>query len=150
MTFESDFSDLMRRVELGELGSSNLVEMVLIEREKNAVLVDALREYQVLYNDLKSVWLRAGVTRDDLGTFLDDERAIADLVELILWLAIPWADNDPIFPESDGWTPRALEANVRMKETWQRVVRGRTPQESPGAVPEESKGGSDDPNEASK
>lgn len=135
MTFETDFSDLMHRVELGEVGSSNLVEMVLVEREKNAVLVDALREWQVLANELKAY-------ATDLDTdFVSDDA----LVELILWLALPWADNDPIFPESDGWTPRALEANIRMKETWQRVVRGIAPQESPGAVPEDNKGGSHGP-----
>ena len=135
MTSESDFTDLMRRVELGELGSANLVETILAEREKNTVLYDAIREWQVLYNEIRAMewWLDDGVPYE------------VDLVELILWLALPWADNDPIFPESDGWTPRALEANIRMKETWQRVVRGIAPQESPGAVPEDNKGGSHGP-----
>jgi hypothetical protein len=55
------------------------------------------------------------------GNGIDREQS--ELVELILWLALPWADNDPIFPESDGWTPVALEANVRMARTWQKVVR---------------------------
>lgn len=123
--FTTDYSELMRRVETGEIGSSNLAEMVLVEREKNAVLVDALREWQVLANELKSLGA--------LNNGLEHNWEIVNLVELILWLAVPWADNDPIFPESDGWTPRALEANVRMKATWQRVVRN----SSSGAVPPE-------------
>jgi hypothetical protein len=129
--FITDFTDLTRRVELGEIGSSNLVEMVLVEREKNAVLVLALKEWQVLYNEIHSMeW------------WLDDaEIPEVELIELILWLALPWADNDPLFPEDDGWTPRALEANARMKATWQRVVRN----QSPGAVPEENKGGANVP-----
>lgn len=131
--FYNAFTELMRRVETGEIGSSNLAEMVLVEREKNATLVLALKEQQVLYNEQKTFTITTEDTMPDR----------ADLVELILWLALPWADNDPLFPEGDGWTPRALEANARMKATWQRVVRGNT--ESPGAVPEESKGGANDP-----
>ncbi len=131
MSFETDYNDLMHRVDNGELGSSNLAEMLLVEREKNAVLADAVREWQVLYNEQKSFQI----------TIEDTMPNETDLVELILWMALPWADNDPIFPESDGWTPRALDANARMKTTWQRVVRGT----SPGAVPEENKGGSHGP-----
>ena len=133
--FYTDFNELMRRVETGEIGSSNLAEMVLVEREKNAVLVLALKEQQVLYNEIRSAFVTA-LPRVE-------EQSLNDAIELILWLALPWADNDPLFPEDDGWTPRALEANARMKATWQRVVRGNT--ESPGAVPEESKGGANDP-----
>jgi hypothetical protein len=132
--FITDFTDLTRRVELGEIGSSNLVEMVLVEREKNAVLALALKESQVLYNEEHI--LKRGSSTPTMNAF-------EEMQELILWLALPWADNDPLFPEDDGWTPRALEANARMKATWQRVVRGNT--ESPGAVPEESKGGANDP-----
>jgi hypothetical protein len=127
--FYTDFNELMRRVETGEIGSSNLAEMVLVEREKNAVLVLALKEQQVLYNEIRSAFVTA-LPRVE-------EQSLNDAIELILWLALPWADNDPLFPEDDGWTPRALEANARMKATWQRVVRN----QSPGAVPEENKGG---------
>ena len=127
--FITDFTDLTRRVELGEIGSSNLVEMVLIEREKNTTLVLAIKEWQVLYN-AETVYKRA--TTDPVRSTEEEMR------ELILWLAIPWADNDPLFPESDGWTPRALEANVRMRATWQRVVRStQSSIDSLGAVPTE-------------
>jgi hypothetical protein len=118
----TDRDDLLARVASGELGAANLVEMVVAEREKNAALADACREWNVRYNALAAAapeW---------------DEANPNELVELILWLAIPWADNDPLFPESDGWTGVALEANQRMARTWRRVVRGH---ESPGAVPDE-------------
>lgn len=134
-TVQSDYDLLLARVASGELGAGNLVEMILNEQSKNAALVSTVKEWQVLYNDVRSV------TDAVNDRYYEGYETVADLVELILWLAIPWADNDPLFPESDGWTPRALEANARMKRTWQRVVRN----QSPGAVPEENKGGANDP-----
>jgi hypothetical protein len=132
MKIQTDYELLMARVESGELGLPNLVEMILNERSRNAVLVDAVREWQVLYNEQKSMGY---ISRALLPSFEEsDAHAIADMVELILWLALPWGDNDPLFPESDGWTPQALAANVRMKQTWMRVVRGT---DLSGAVPEE-------------
>lgn len=127
MQLQTDYELLMARVESGELGLPNLVEMILNERSRNAVLVDAVREWQVLYNEL-ACQVRS---KSALGTVDNLE---SDMVELILWLALPWGDNDPLFPESDGWTPQALAANVRMKKTWMRVVRGT---DLSGAVPEE-------------
>lgn len=119
---QSDYDLLMARVESGELGAGNLVAMILNQREAHAGQRLETQHWQVLYNEVRaSIPYAFTVTGNE------------ELVELILWLALPWADNDPIFPESDGWTPRALEANTRMKRTWQRVVR------SPGAVPEEVK-----------
>jgi hypothetical protein len=116
---QSDYDLLIARVESGELGTGNLVAMILAEREQvNAARLE-VKEWQVLFNDLRSQG------RDQPRAKIDN------LIELILWLAIPWADNDPLFPEGDGWTPRALAANVRMKATWQRVVRNTS-----GAVPE--------------
>jgi hypothetical protein len=110
---QSDYELLLARVDAGELGTGNLIQMILDERSRNAELADAVREWQVIATASRSL------IRD--GNGIDREQS--ELVELILWLALPWADNDPIFPESDGWTPVALEANVRMARTWQKVVR---------------------------
>jgi hypothetical protein len=110
---QSDYELLLARVDAGELGTGNLIQMILDERSRNAELADAVREWQVIATASRSL------IRD--GNGIDWEQS--ELVELILWLALPWADNDPIFPESDGWTPVALEANVRMARTWQKVVR---------------------------
>jgi hypothetical protein len=112
-TVQSDYELLLARVDAGELGTGNLIQMILDERSRNAELADAVREWQVIATASRSL------IRD--GNGIDWEQS--ELVELILWLALPWADNDPIFPESDGWTPVALEANVRMARTWQKVVR---------------------------
>jgi hypothetical protein len=112
-TVQSDYELLLARVDAGELGTGNLIQMILDERSRNAELADAVREWQVIATASRSL------IRD--GNGIDREQS--ELVELILWLALPWADNDPIFPESDGWTPVALEANVRMARTWQKVVR---------------------------
>jgi len=130
-TIQSDYDLLLQRVASGELGAGNLVEMIITERSKNATLQTAVKEWQLLHNELQS-WVIVSEWS------LHGDQDVADLVELILWLAIPWADNDPFFPESDGWTPAALAANVRMKATWQRVVRGtQSSIESLGAVPTE-------------
>jgi hypothetical protein len=112
-TVQSDYELLLARVDAGELGTGNLIQMILDERSRNAELADAVREWQVIATASRSL------IRDGNGI----DRDQSELVELILWLALPWADNDPIFPESDGWTPVALEANVRMARTWQKVVR---------------------------
>ena len=133
---QSDYELLLARVETGELEYGNLAEMICSERARNATLVDALKEWQVLYN-AETVFKRASTS---WARTTEEE-----LKELILWLALPWGDNDPLFPESDGWTPRALEANARMKRTWQAVVRGN---KSTGAVPDE-KGEPDGSNETS-
>jgi hypothetical protein len=119
---ETDYDVLMRRVASGELGAGNLVTMILEERARNARLADAVKEWATLYNVERA------------RTSATPAASIDELVELILWLALPWGENDPLFPESDGWTPAALEANRRMARTWARVVRGN---QSPGAVPDE-------------
>lgn len=129
MEIESDYDVLMRRVASGELGSGNLVSMILDERAHAAALRLEVRHWQVLRNEL-AVQLHA-IDEAEVPDFL----SLSDLVELILWLALPWGDNDPLFPESDGWTPVALEANRRMARTWQRVVRPRNLATSTGAVP---------------
>lgn len=121
----SDYDVLMARVERGELAPGNLVQMILGLREELHDVGLEVKHWQVLCNEIK-----AASTPEQYYLTLPSD---AELVELILWLAIPWDDNDPLFPESDGWTPRALDANRRMARTWQRVVRG----SSTGAVPDE-------------
>lgn len=122
---QSDFDLMMAQVQAGTLGAANLAQLLLAEREAHHATGLEVKHWQVLYNAALALNLE-----HEPGMLSTDA---TDLVELILWLALPWGDNDPLFPESDGWTPRALEANVRMRATWQRVVRNlATPT---GAVP---------------
>ena len=65
----------------------------------------------------------------------DEGPTLADLVELILWLAIPYGAGDPVFETVDPWTRQPLEANARLARTWHGIVRGRPAPESPGMDP---------------
>jgi hypothetical protein len=129
----TDFDDLIYRAAKGELGVPNLAMMIVEERARNATLVDALKEWQVL----------AGAAEAIVAVNYPAGHGVRskynDIIELVLWLALPWGDNDPLFPESDGWTPRALEANSRMKATWIDIVRSNriALTKSTGAVPDE-------------
>ncbi len=58
---------------------------------------------------------------------------VADLEELVRWLALTYGDNDPAFPIEVG-DPSNLQlspANARMRRCWLRVVRGINP-DDPG------------------
>lgn len=120
----SEYEILMRNVESGALGVGNLVQMIVDERVAHHATGLALKEWQILANTPRpcNYHILAGINEQEL-------------IELILWMALPWGNNDPNFPESDGWTPRALNANTRMARTWQRVVRGRDLATPGGAVP---------------
>jgi hypothetical protein len=70
-----------------------------------------------------------------------EEVTIADLCDLIDWLALTYGDNDPIWPLVHPVTGEAMVHNERLARTWQVVVRRNvknktitdlTPSEVPG------------------
>jgi hypothetical protein len=74
-----------------------------------------------------------------------DEVTILDLCELIDWLAIPYADNDPLWPLVHPTTGEPMPHNARLDRTWHAVVRRAadthlTPSEVPGVEEGDSNG----------
>ena len=66
---------------------------------------------------------------------LDEGSFSADLVKLILWLAIPYGAGDPVFEVVDPFSRQPLPENERLSRTWHLVVRGQAAPESPGMDP---------------
>jgi hypothetical protein len=76
-----------------------------------------------------------------------DEVTIADLCNLIDWLALTYGDNDPIWPLVHPVTGEPMPHNERLARTWQVVVRRQdpssaslTPSEVPGVEEGDSNG----------
>jgi hypothetical protein len=78
-----------------------------------------------------------------------EEITIADLCDLIDWLALTYGDNDPIWPLVHPVTGEAMVHNERLARTWQVVVRRNlidqtntslTPSEVPGVEEGDSNG----------
>jgi hypothetical protein len=72
-----------------------------------------------------------------------DEVTIADLCDLIDWLALTYGDNDPIWPLVHPVTGEPMVHNERLARTWQVVVRRNTdltPSEVPGVEEGDSNG----------
>ena len=51
------------------------------------------------------------------------EVTVLDLCDLIEWLAIPYAGNDPIWPLVHPVTGERMDHNERLARTWRVVVR---------------------------
>jgi hypothetical protein len=72
-----------------------------------------------------------------------EEVTIADLCDLIDWLALTYGDNDPIWPLVHPVTGEPMPHNERLARTWQVVVRRNTdltPSEVPGVEEGDSNG----------
>jgi hypothetical protein len=52
-----------------------------------------------------------------------NEVSVLDLCELIDWLAIPYGDNDPLWPLVHPTTGEPMPHNARLDRTWHAVVR---------------------------
>lgn len=88
---------------------------------------DLYHAEQVRANRLRSI-----VAADH---FSADSPVTANLVELILWLSIPYGTGDPVFEVVDPFSRQPLPENERLSRTWHLVVRGQAAPESPGMDP---------------
>jgi len=73
---------------------------------------------------------------------MNDEITIADLCDLIEWLALTYGDNDPIWPLVSPQTGERMIHNERLARTWQVVVRHNNKVSTP-EVPSGEEGDSD-------
>jgi endogenous inhibitor of DNA gyrase (YacG/DUF329 family) len=62
--------------------------------------------------------------QDGVQVRTDFEEAYDDLIDLVEWLALPYAGKSPIFALTD-WQGNPLPANERLAATWEYVT-GRT------------------------
>lgn len=109
------------------MGAEDWLAEVRTALEGRVQAEELYRAEQVKVNRLRSI-----VATDH---FSADSPAPADLVELILWLALPYGPGDPVFEVVDPFSRQPLPENERLSRTWHRVVRGQAAPESPGMDP---------------
>ncbi len=117
------------RERAGAMGVEDWLAEVKTALEGRVQAEDLYRAEQVKTNRL-----RALLTTAPPGPF-DEGPTMADLVELILWLAIPYGEGDPIFETVDPFSRQPLPENERLARNWHLIVRGRPAPESPGMDP---------------
>lgn len=86
----------------------------------------------------------AGAQADYITHLLNDPSIpLGRYARLIRWLAVPWADRDPLFPltefrKVDGLPAQILTTNSDLASTWSEVVRGVIPPKSPATAEEQA------------
>ena len=123
------------KVQAGIIGTPNLIDELVDQEDKNEILkaaLDAAKAELVSLDSWRFVmdsWSRIAFEAVASGDDSFDQEwsimidQLARAVALIKWLALPWADNEPLWPTHDSWTGRALEANAMLLRSWREFVR---------------------------
>ncbi len=118
------------------MGVEDWIDEVRTALEGRVEAENLYRAEKVRANRLRAATLAPAAAQTSGGMLVPAEAVSrAELIELILWLALPYAEGDPVFEVVDPYSRQPLPENARLARAWHLIVRGRLAPESPGMDP---------------